>query len=282
MATGRDDFVIAFRSAFLKKKDKQKFSLLTLLFLSVFVIVLSNFNFKIIKIIKSGVNEIVYRSSFAISVPENKIIGIKALIENQIKIYDDYKDIELELKELKQKKLSNKFLKLENEKLRKLIDENISSDEILAKVLIDRESPFLKSIVLNKGSRDNVKIGMAVVDGVYLVGKVIEVNYTNSRALLLNDLNSKIPVLLEPIGIQAVASGSGKNHGEIQYTKEEYKNEVIDKEIVVYTSGLGGLFKPGLPVGKILKKNITNINFFSDFRQLEYVKIISYKIESKK
>ena len=60
MATGRDDFVIAFRSAFLKKKDKQKFSLLTLIFLSIFVILLSNFNFKIIKTIKSGVNEIVY------------------------------------------------------------------------------------------------------------------------------------------------------------------------------------------------------------------------------
>ena len=48
MVTGRDDFVIAFRSAFLKKKDKQKFSLLTLIFLSIFVIILGNFNFKVI------------------------------------------------------------------------------------------------------------------------------------------------------------------------------------------------------------------------------------------
>ena len=76
MATSRDDFVIAFRSAFLKKKDKQKFSLLTLLFLSVFTIILSNFNFKIIKFVKSGINEIVYRSSFFISIPENKIKDI--------------------------------------------------------------------------------------------------------------------------------------------------------------------------------------------------------------
>ena len=56
MATGRDDFVIAFRSAFLKKKDKQKFSLLTLIFLSIFVIILSNFNFKAIQFIKLGIN----------------------------------------------------------------------------------------------------------------------------------------------------------------------------------------------------------------------------------
>ena len=61
MAIGRDDFVIAFRSAILKKKDKQKFSLLTLLFLSIFVIILSNFDFKIIRLIKFGINEVVYR-----------------------------------------------------------------------------------------------------------------------------------------------------------------------------------------------------------------------------
>ena len=72
MATSRDDFVIAFRSAFLKKKDKQKFSLLTLLFLSIFVLILSNYNFKIIKYIKIGINEVVYRSSFLVSFQKKK------------------------------------------------------------------------------------------------------------------------------------------------------------------------------------------------------------------
>jgi len=279
MATSRDDFVIAFRSAFLKKKDKQKFSLLTFIFLSIFVIVLSNYNFKIIKFIKIGINEVVYRASFLISAPENKIQNINSQIKDHMKIYDNYKNIESEIEILKQKKLSNDFLKMENEKLRKLINESIKSDEILAKVLIDKESPFLKSIILNKGTKDKLKIGMAVVDEVYLVGKVIEVNYTNSRTLLLSDLNSKIPVVLEPLGMQAVVSGTGKDYGKIQYTKEEYENQIKTQEIIAYTSGLGGLFKPGIPVGKISKDNIYKINFFSDFRQLEYVKIISYSIE---
>ena len=64
MATGRDDFVIAFRSAFLKKKDKQKFSLLSLILLSIVVIILSDINFKPIKFVKIGINEIIYRSSY--------------------------------------------------------------------------------------------------------------------------------------------------------------------------------------------------------------------------
>ena len=61
---------------------------------------------------------------------------------------------------------------------------------------------------------------------------------------------------------------------------EEYKNSFKTNEVIVYTSGLGGLFKPGLPVGKILKDDINRINYFSDFSQLEYVKIISYKFEA--
>ena len=279
MVTNRDDFVIAFRSAFLKKKDKQKFSLLTLLFLSILVIVLSNLNFKIIKFIKVGINEVVYRTSFLISAPENKIKEINIQIKNHLEIYDNYKIIEHELQNLKQQKLSNDFLELENEKLRNLINESIESDKTLAKVLIDKESPFLKSIVLNKGSKDNIKIGMAALDQSYLVGKVIEVNYTNSRALLLSDLNSKIPVVLEPIGMQAVVSGTGKEYGEIEYTKEEYINDIKAEEIIVYTSGLGGLFKAGLPVGKIERENVKKINFFSDFKQLEYINLIYYNIE---
>ena len=279
MATSRDDFVIAFRSAFLKKKDKQKFSLLTLLFLSIIVIILSNYNFKVIQLIKIGINEFTYRASFLISTPENKIQKINSQIKDHLKVYDNYKNLELELEKLKQKKLTNNFLKMENEKLRDLINESINSNEILARVLIDKESPFLRSIILNKGTKDKLKIGMAVVDEVHLVGKVIEVNFTNSRVLLLSDLNSKIPVVLEPIGMQAVVSGTGGTNGKIEYTKEEYSDDINNQEIIAYTSGLGGLFKPGLPVGKISRLNPHEIVFFSDFKQLEYVKIISLNIE---
>ena len=281
MATGRDDFVIAIRSAFLKKKDKQKFSLLTLIFLSVFVIVSSNLNFKAIQIIKSSINEVIYRSSFFISIPENYIKDLKQNFNEHMSLYKDYNKTKIELENLKQNKLTDDFLKIENKKLRSMIDENIESNEIFAKVLIDKESPYLKSVVLNKGSSDNVKIGMAIIDGVYLVGQIIEVNYTNSRALLLSDLNSKIPSVLEPNDIQAVISGTGESFGIIEHTQEEYKKDLEENKIIAYTSGLGGLFKPGIPIGKMSKDTNGKIIFFSDFTQLNYVKITSYKIGSE-
>ena len=280
MASSRDDFVIAIRSAFLKKSYQQKFSLLTLIFLSLVILILGSLNFKTIQYIKIGINEVIYRSSFIVSSPENYLKNLNVKIEEHLSFYDQYKKNENELNELRKKKLVNNFLILENQKLRDLINESSQSEDIYAKVLIDKNSPYLKSIILNKGSKDNVKIGMAIADDSYLVGKIIEVNYTNSRALLLSDLNSKIPVLLEPLNIHAVLSGSGKDFGLIEYTKDGYDHQISGKEIIVYTSGYGDLFKSGMPVGKIIENNITGqkvVNFFSDFKQLDYIKIVSYK-----
>ena len=278
MATGRDDFVIAIRSAFLKKKDKQKFSLLTLIVLSIFVIVLSNFNFKAIQFVKLGINEVIYRSSHIASIPENKIKEITLKFKSHIDLYESHQKELIKIENSDQLKLQNEFLTAENNKLRELLDESVSSEEIFARVIIDKDSPYLKSIVLNKGTKDNVKIGMAVIDEVYLVGQIIEVNYTNSRALLLSDLNSKIPSVLEPDDIQAVISGTGSDHGIIEHTQEDYREGFGNKEIIAYTSGLGGLFKPGIPIGKIHNSSEEKINFFSNFTQLSYVKIVSYKI----
>ena len=282
MATGRDDFVIAFRSAFLKKKDKQKFSLLTLIILSIIVIILSNINFKPIQFLKIGINEIIYRTSFIVSKPENYIKNLTLKFNEHMNLFENYENIKSELENLKEEQITSNFLKLENEKLRNLINENINSTEVLAKVLIDRESPFLKSIILNKGTKDNVKMGMGILDGVYLVGQIIEVNFTNSRALLLSDLNSKIPSVLAPQNIQAVISGTGKNYGIIEHTKDDIEEDLKDQDVIIYTSGLGGLFKPGIPIGKISKDTNNKVEFFSDFTQLDYVKITSHTLGDKK
>ena len=92
MAVGRDDFVIAFRSAFLKKKDKQKFSLLSLILLSIVVIILSNLNFKPIQIVKLAMNETIYRATFLISKPENYLQNLKSKLNEHLKLLENYKN----------------------------------------------------------------------------------------------------------------------------------------------------------------------------------------------
>ena len=125
-----------------------------------------------------------------------------------------------------------------------------SSDKILAKIIVDHDSPFLKSIIINKGSKDNIKIGTNIYDQSYLVGRVIEVNYKTSRVLLLSDLNSNVPVTIAPQNIQAIITGNSDNYAQIKYIKDGLSDEFMKKSIV-YTSGTGAIFKSGIPIGKV-------------------------------
>jgi len=276
MAPSRDDFIIAIRSAFLKKSTQQKFSLLTLVFISIFIILLSSLNFKVVRYLKIGINEIVYRSSFVISIPENFIKNTFLDIKEYSTFYKDYKKNQYELDELKSNYVSSEIIQNENKELKELIDDYVSSKNmVLAKIIVDHNSPFLKSIIINKGSKDNIKIGTNILDQSYLVGRVIEVNYKTSRVLLLSDLNSNVPVTIAPQNIQAIVSGTGDNFGQIKYIKDGLSNEFLNDSII-YTSGTGAIFKSGVPIGKIktLENQSVkrfNVEFYSDFSQLKYV-----------
>jgi len=285
METSRDDFVIAIRSAFLKKGTQQRFSLLGLIFFSIIFLILGSLNFKAISYIKIGINEIVYRSSFIVSGPEKFIKNNYLIVQNHFNLYEEIEKNKLELTNLRSKDLLNEFIVLENKRLKNIVDDYlVKSDAIIAKVLSDKGSPFLKSIIVNRGSKNNIKLGMAVMDGEYLVGKIIEVNYSTARALLLSDLNSKIPVIVEPKAVFSILSGTGKDYGTIQYSK---RFEDIKDKSVIYTSGAGNLFKAGIPVGRIKKKEFNEIKdgkisyenkveFFSNFSQLRFVKIFLF------
>ena len=283
METSRDDFVIALRSAFLKKGTQQRFSLLSLIFFSIVFLILGSFNFKIINYVKIGIKEVVYRSSFIVSVPENLLKDSYITIQNYKKLYKENEKIKSELEILKAKDLLNEFIISENQRLKNIVDDYlIESETIIAKVLSDKSSPYLRSIIINKGSKHKINLGMVVIDGAYLVGKIVEVNYSSSRVLLLSDLNSKIPVIVEPNTVFSILSGTGKDYGIIQYSK---KYEDIKNESVIYTSGAGSLFKAGIPIGRMNINNLSDekkVDFFSDFSQLKFVKVVSFKKSENK
>ena len=281
MESSRDDFIIAIRSAFLKKETQQRFSILGLMFFSVIFLVLGSLNFKIVDYVKISLKEVVYRTSFIVSVPENFFRKNYLVINSHFTTYEKNQKNIAQLELLKSKDLSQKILILENIKYKRLIDDYfIKDNETFAKVLIDKQSPFLRSIIINKGSKNNIKLGMIVLDEGYLVGKVIEVNYFTSRILLISDINSKIPVSLEPGDIQAIISGKGDQKGILQYVRDSNLVENA-KDLLVITSGAGGVFKSGIPVGKIIKENNLSddykiVDFYKDFSQLEYVKVVSF------
>ena len=277
MATSRDDFSIAIRSAFLKKGVKQKFSLLALIIASVILLSLESINSKSLNFVRSAIKDVIYRTSFIASIPGNTISPMFTNIQSHFKIYEQYELIKLELQQLKNQQNQIAYLKTENDKLKKVIDDTdiYNHESIISKVLVDKESPFLKSVILNKGFKSGLKKGMPVLKGPYFVGRITEVNYLSSRVLLISDLNSKIPVLIEPMGYQAIMSGTGDDFALLDFLPKNHQLEVGN---LVYTSGTGGIFFEGIPIGRVeLIKEKFHVKFFSDLSQLYLINVIISK-----
>ena len=146
--------------------------------------------------------------------------------------------------------------------------------------MIDKQSPYLNSFIINIGSNKNIKNGMAVLDGKNFVGRIVDVNFFSSRVLLVSDLNSKIPVIVEPSGHHAILSGRGTNKPILEYLPENYTIQDGDK---VYTSGKEGIFSPGIPVGGIkIEKEVVKTSLFSDLSQITFINIKLGKLNSNK
>jgi len=271
---GRDDFIIAIRSAFLKKGTRQKFSLFTLLIISILVLSLEYFKSGPVDTFRSITKDIIFKGSFFISEPFVYIKKNYYNFKEHLQMYEKYTELKNKNYSSDSLKNENKFYKSENKRLKKLIDEkNVYSNEfLLSKVLLDQQSPYLKSVIINKGFNHGIKLGVAVKEKYYFVGKIINVNFLTSRILLASDLNSKIPVIIEPNGINAILSGQGHN----DYAGLEFlpKLKKIKEGDVVYTSGVDGIISEAIPIGKVFEKDEKLfVEFFVDYNQLKYVKI---------
>ncbi len=282
METSREDVGIAIRSAFLRRGTQQRFSLFVLIIISVLLILVETIETKPLNKIRSFVKDVVYRGAIIISSPINGINNLTDFMNNHLNLYSNYNELVKEHDELRNNISKTDFLKLENSQLRKLIEEQIesSSNLVSARVMLDKQSPYLNSFVINIGGNKNIKNGMAVLDGKNFIGRIVDVNFFSSRVLLVTDLNSKIPILTEPSGNHAILSGHGKDEMSLDYLPENHNVKVGDK---IYTSGKEGIFTPGIPIGKIkIEKNMVKVLLFSDLNQITFVNIDLGKLEKYK
>ena len=271
MSVSRDDFSIAFRSALLQRGGAQKFSVLSLIFLALIIFFLDVYGVRFTKPIRGFINDVVYRVTYLASTPTRFFPEAAKDLSKYFNIVEENKKLKAEIEKYKSLELNVEFLKDENKNLQKILEteyfnKNLSNI-VLAKVLVDKNSPFLKSIIINKGTRNNILKGMPVTKDNYLVGRVVETNYLSSRVLLLNDLNSRIPVTLDE-GAQAILSGSGSQNPVLEYLPEDY--EIIE-EINVFASGKDGIFSPGTPIG--ITNNKGEVELFVDPNQLSFVTV---------
>ena len=274
MSTSRDDFGIAIRSALLQRGAKQKFSLFVLILVSIFIFALDNANLKPINFLRSLINDGIYRISAISSSPIKFSGSTKDFFVKQVFVYKENERLKSELEELKKNNLNSLYLKTENDSLQNVLQLKKDSPYTLvnAKVILDKGSPYLNSVIINKGSNSGIKLGMPVLNQGFLAGRIVEVNFTSSRILLLNDLNSRIPVVVSPKGFQAILSGVGKKEPSLQYLPENF--ELSDKENLIFTSGKDGVLFPGIAVGQVVVgENEVSAKLFSDPDQIFFVSV---------
>ena len=278
METSREDFGIAIRSAFLKKGVQQRFSLFVLIVISIILIFIDTIETKPLNYLRFIVKDTIYRGSVIISSPSRGFKNAVNAAQDHINLFSEYNRLKEENAQLKDQVYDPNFLIFENKQLRKLLDEQTASsiNLVSSRVMIDKKSPYLNSFVISGGSNRKIKKGMAVVDGKNFIGRIVDVNFFSSRILLVSDLNSKIPVVIEPTGYHAILSGAGKAKPILEFLPE---NHTVQSGNKVYTSGKEGIFSPGIPIGEVSMDNEKIlVSLFSDLSQITFVNInLEYK-----
>ena len=273
METSREDVGIAIRSAFLKKGTQQRFSLFALIVFSIILIYVETIEAKPLDYLRSFIKDTIYRGSVVVSLPSKGFKSVVSTVGNHLNLYNEIIKLKEENAQLQEQIYDPGFLIFENKQLRQLLDEQVTSSTNLvsARVMLDKQSPYLNSFIINSGSNKEIKNGMAVLDGKNFVGRIVDVNFFSSRVLLVTDLNSKIPVSIEPSGHQAILSGHGTKEPTLEYLP---KNHTVQSGNKVYTSGKEGIFSPGIPIGEVrMDAEKIFVSLFSDISQIMFVNI---------
>lgn len=273
METSREDVGIAIRSAFLKKGTQQRFSLFALIVFSIILIYVETIEAKPLDYLRSFIKDTIYRGSVVVSFPSKGFKSVFSAVENHQNLYNKNIKLKEENAQLQEQIYDPGFLIFENKQLRQLLDEQVTSSAnfVSARVILDKQSPYLNSFIINSGSNKEIKNSMAALDGKNFIGRIVDVNFFSSRVLLVTDLNSKIPVLVEPSGHHAILSGHGTNEPTLEYLPENHKVQSGNK---VYTSGKEGIFSPGIPIGEVMMgTEKIFVSLFSDISQIMFVNI---------
>ena len=150
---------------------------------------------------------------------------------------------------------------------------------ITGRVIANSGGAFLRNVLIDVGDRQGVERGQAALGGEGVAGRVTEVGSRASRVLLLTDLNSRIPVVLEDTRERAVLAGDNTSRPRLLYLPEKSAVQVGDR---VVTAGSGGVFPPGLPVGAVssIDGGVVRVEPEAELYHLEFVRIVDFGLSA--
>ncbi|MBO4675788.1 MAG: rod shape-determining protein MreC [Elusimicrobiaceae bacterium] len=182
-----------------------------------------------------------------------------------------------ENQELTLVKLDTEQLRKENAYLADLLNyipppEAVS---VTSRVIADTGNSFAQSLIAFVGQKQKVNKGEVVLTGDGLVGRIASVGINAARILLITDINSRVPVKVEPLDTPAILSGDNTEYPQLISLPGNAKVSVGDR---VVTSGMAGVYPAGLPVGVIVSidDGLIKVRPFFNRSRLEMVRIVDY------
>lgn len=148
---------------------------------------------------------------------------------------------------------------------------------ITARVIGDAGGAFVRTVLINAGSDDGVRVGQAAVNAEGLVGRVVEAGRRSARILLLTDLNSRIPVVVEQTRVPAILAGDNSDRPRLAFTPV---NALFEPGERIVTSGHGGMLPPGLPVGVVASTaaGVARVRPYIEWSTLEYLRVLDFTL----
>ncbi|MEI9991232.1 MAG: rod shape-determining protein MreC [Rhizomicrobium sp.] len=153
-------------------------------------------------------------------------------------------------------------------------DPSLSS--VMARVIGRSNRPFLQTMILDAGKAQGVKPGQGVIDARGMIGRIFLAGDHTAWVILLTDLNSRIPVVIEPGNIQAIMAGDNSSAPQIDLLSQ---NVVLRPGMQVVSSGDGGLLPPGLAIGSVIAdpSGGSRVVLLADPASSEDVNIVDFK-----
>ena len=257
-----------------------RFPFLLLIVVTVALIVIGRLDTSLMERLRTIVTDVSAPFIDLVSRPVVAMQGLVSEITDLAAIREKNRNLHAQVVALQQSNLMMERLAGENESLRTLLKFVPDSpvNFIAARMIADSGNAFVRSALINAGKNDGVRKGDPVVNGEGVVGRISQVGDHVSRVLLIMDWNSRIPVLVESSREKAILAGDNTNHPHLLYMPT---TAVIAPGDRIVTSGHGGVFPPGLPVGTVraVSEDEIRVQPFVTWNRLELVRVVNYGLK---
>ncbi|GAB4061513.1 rod shape-determining protein MreC [Uliginosibacterium sediminicola] len=215
-------------------------------------LLLGDLQIRFLDTLRQGVAILTYPLQIAAATPAEFASNVANYFNGLVTLQRENERLRNAQLQVSQRLLRDGQMEQENSQLRALLDmrDRVKVRAIAGEVLFTARDPFSRKVILDKGGNAGVEAGLAVVDGDGVIGQVTRVFPLHAEVTLLSDKEQAIPVQIERSGLRAVMFGTGSGLMELRYLAANADVRVGDR---IVTSGLDGVFVPGLPVAQVIR-----------------------------